>query len=210
MDNDNTQIWEKRVTSKYGKKETPKQYNYFQKYLQQEGVRSVKRLHEELKSLGEKLGIKTISLKSLQSYCTDFDWVNRANAYDEYESKALLEEKQHNELLVSNKLAEFKLKELDNAKSYLEYSTWALQEAYKLYTNGEIDLNKYVKYMYTLAKAYDVALKALDTFESKNIDRIIINNQNGDNNSINAGCVTFHELMNEDLLKDLTDDIYLS
>lgn len=210
MNNDKTPIWEKRVTSKYGRKETPKQHYYFQQYLQQDGRRSVKRLHDELKSLGEKLGVKTISFKSLSSYCTDFEWVNRANAYDEYRNKALLEEKQHNELLISHEIAKIKSKELENAHSLINDLIYASREAYKSFNDGKISIMEYTKILDTVSKAYDTVIKTVTGFESRDINKIIINNLNGDNNEATNNSVTFHELMNEDLLRELTDDVYLS
>ena len=83
-------IWTVKSRSIFdGKTETNRQFQYFQQYLLQDGRRSVRRLHEDLEKSNKKsnkMSSKKIpKYETLRNYCHKFNWVERAEAYDEYQ-----------------------------------------------------------------------------------------------------------------------------
>lgn len=201
-------IWEERRTSRYGKKETDRLFQYFQMYLAQEGQRSVRRLYEDLKSTNNPSNSPRIpKYETLKNYCTVFNWVERVKAYDQYQQEQLLKQKEKNNLELSNKISEFRLKEFDVSTTRVKYPTKALHDAYKQYCDGVISLREYTDIIVSLNKAYDNGMETIDRLDpASGKNGVVVNNAVGDGNIITNH--TFHELLNEDLLQDLTDDEY--
>lgn len=71
-----TELWE-RQTNKEGKKEPVKGFEYFTEYCLMDKPRS-------MKVLCKQLGKRTGYIRQLEEYSRIWNWVERAEAYDEY------------------------------------------------------------------------------------------------------------------------------
>lgn len=149
------EIWEERQVGKYGRKETKKQFHYFQKYLNQKGRRSVRRLYNDLKKTGQNPGKKIPQFRTLRSYCHDFNWVDRVNAYDKYVED--LKKREREALLVDDLLEEAKLnhEEMKRAYKQLSYITQGIVRLYEDLEANAINISTYASDMLKFASAYE-------------------------------------------------------
>ena len=202
-------IWEERQVSKYGKKETNRLFQYFQMYLQQTPPRSVKRLHETLENSSNNSNnsssTKIPKYDTLRDYCLKYNWVARAEAYDNH----LIEQNRKNKELQLSKVysdvADFNADELSNSISLVDYPKKVIYDALKKYDNNEIGLEEFNKYVGDAIKNYRNAVELVQEYDpTPAMDKGVTVN----NNQIQNNTPTFHELMNTDLLMELTDDEY--
>ena len=160
-------IWDEKQISKYGKKETDRPFHYFQMYLDQTPPRSVRELHDDLKS-GKKSGRKSgkvLQLKTLYGYCTEFNWVERAKAYDQYKITSRRENKELQLSGVYSDVAEFSTKEIHDSIDFVKFSKKVISDALKLYNAGEISLEKFNKYVESTTKTYKSAVELVHGYD---------------------------------------------
>ena len=187
------EIWEEKQTSKCGKKETALRYDYFLKYLHQKGRRSVRRVYEELKD-SQQGKQKIPSFKTLRGYCTEFNWVKRAKAYDKFQRELKEEEKQ--KLLADDLLEEARLNHEEMQRGYkqLPYVTKGIVSLYEDLEAQRINSLEYASGMLRLMTAYEKGNrgnKMVRPPEEKPNPTINTINQIGDNHA------SFHQLMQE-------------
>ena len=132
------EIWD-RMRDKEGKLEPIKAFTLFNEYLLMDKPRS-------MKVLCEKLGLKPNYIRQLHSYSSKWEWVKRAEAYDEYIilKKRATKEKFYDELVNS---------ELPNLKERLNF-----------YNKNMVDIEQDVKAKPTSkANAFEKNSKAHST-----------------------------------------------
>ena len=192
-------IWEERQVSKYGKKETNRMFQYFQMYLQQTPPRSVKRLHDNLERSNEKSKeeskAKIPKFETLVNYCAVFNWVERANAYDQYQIELNRKNKELQLSKVYSDVADFNADELSISISLVDYPKKVIYDALKKYNNGEIVLDEFNKYVGDAIKNYRNAVELVQEYDPTPTGVVVNNNnvnQMGDDNQL-----TFHNLMRE-------------
>ena len=204
-------IWEERQVGKYGRKETKRAFHYFQMYLNQEGRRSVRRLHEELKKTAGKTVGKTAGkiprFNTLVSYCRDFRWVERVNAYDDY----LIERNRKNKELqlakVYSDVADFSSKEISSSVSLVDYPKKVIGDALNLYNDDKIGLDEFNKYVVSASKTYKDLVGVVHGYDptlSQNKGATLNNiNQVGNRNSM-----SFQDLLERkvSVIDEVTDD----
>ena len=193
-------IWNEKQTSKYGKKETARLFQYFQMYRDQTPPRSVGRLHKEiLKSSKQssKKSSKVPQLTTLYVYCKDFNWVGRAEAYDQHQIDQYRENKELQLSKVFSDVADFSTEEISDSKDFVKFSKKVITDALKMYNNDEISLKEFNRYVESATKSYISAVELVHgydpTVKAKASSNTVNNvNQVGDGNQ-----VTFHGLMNK-------------
>lgn len=199
-------IWEERRLSKHGRKETDRLFQYFQLYLNQSRPRSVPRLHKYLLESHENYDGTIPKLKTLWHYCGEFSWVKRAKAYDQY----LLDVNRKNkELLLSQvycDVANFNLDELKKSIDLVDYPKKVIADALRKYEADEINLDKFNKYVESVAKTYANLVELVQGYDpsSKKSGGTVNNvNQIGKDNHM-----TFREFFEEkgDVIEELARD----
>ena len=193
-------VWEEKQVSKYGKKETDKPFEYFQRYLNQTPPRSVKRLHESLLKAQNESQSKTqkiLKLSTLYDYCLKFNWVDRAKAYDQHQIDQYRENKELQLSKVFSDVADFSTEEISDSKDFVKFSKKVITDALKMYNNDEISLKEFNRYVESATKSYISAVELVHgydpTVKAKASSNTVNNvNQVGDGNQ-----VTFHGLMNK-------------
>ena len=191
-------IWEEKQTSKYGKKETDKPFEYFQRYLNQTPPRSVKRLHEALlKAQKESQGKsqKILKLSTLYDYCLKFKWVERAKAYDQHQIDQYRENKELQLSKVYSDVADFSTKEIQNSVDFVKFSKKVITDALKLYNNDEISLKEFNRYVESTTKTYCDAVKLIHGYDPTTNNKQPNNTINNVNQVGDGNRATFHGLM---------------
>ena len=189
-------IWEMKALSIFDDKpETNRQFKYFQQYLLQGHDRSVKRLHKDLLKTNKKSNIKIPKYETLRNYCHKFNWVKRAEAYDQYQLDLVKSITEEANLRASCSVSQFYNKEISRCTDRVGYSTKALSDAYESYISGELDLKTYTHILDLLSRIYNRDLDSLNKLnpilEIEKLTPIFNNiNQIGEDNHAN-----FHDLM---------------
>ena len=191
-------VWEEKQISKYGKKETARLFQYFQMYRDQTPPRSVGRLHKQLiesSKKSSKKSSKVPQLTTLYVYCKDFNWVERAEAYDQHQIDQYRESKELQWSKVFSDVADFSSDEISDSKDFVKFSKKVITDALNMYNNNEISLKEFNRYVESVTKSYISAVELVHKYDptlkekqgSSTINNI---NQVGDGNH-----ATFHNLM---------------
>ena len=177
-------IWNVKSKSIFdGKPETNRQFQYFQQYLSQDGCRSVRRLHEDLEKSKNKSkemsNIKIPKYETLGNYCYKFNWVKRAEAYDEYQNT--LREEERRQLMSDSLLEEVKFNHSEMLRAYkqLSYITNAIESLHDDLVAGRVSSLDYAYGMLKLMSAYEKGAKSTKYFRpDKDEKGLTVNNIN--------------------------------
>ena len=185
-----------------GKPETNGQFQY--------GRRSVRRLHEALEKSNKKSNknsnIKIPKYETLRNYCHKFNWVKRAEAYDDYHNNLRKEEI---ERLMSDALldeARFSHGEIIKSYEQLSYITNAFESLHDDLLAGHVSSLDYASGILKLMTAYEKAGKSTKYFRpDKDEKGLIVNNIN---QVAKENHMTFQDIFREkvDVINELVKD----
>ena len=163
-----SRIWEERCTGRYGKKESNRVFQYFQMYLNQDHPRSIPRLRKTLLEDEKNYNGTIPKLKTLWNYCSEFSWVERVNAYDQYLIDMSRKNKEVQLAKVYSDVADFNVDELKKSIDLIEYPKKIISEALQKYEDDEISLNEFNKYVESVSKTYASFVELIQGYDPSN------------------------------------------
>jgi hypothetical protein len=200
------EIWEERYTGRYGRREAPRVFQYFQMYLTQSFPRSIPRLLRTLEEDKDIYNGKIPKLKTLWNYCTEYSWVKRAEAYDRHLMDMNRKNKELQLAQVYSDVADFNVDELKKSIDLVDYPKKVIADALRKYEADEISLDKFNKYVESVSKTYASFVELVQGYDpsSKGKSGSFTNvNQIGKENHM-----TFREFFEEkgDVIEELARD----
>jgi hypothetical protein len=200
-------IWEERRLGKHGKKETNRLYQYFQLYLNQDHPRSIPRLYKTLMESKDTYNGTIPKVKTLWNYCSEFGWVERVEAYDQYLMDVNRKNKELKLSQVYSDVADFNVDELKKSIDLVDYPKKVIADALRKYEADEISLDKFNKYVESVSKTYASLVELVQGYDSsgksKSGGSFTNVNQIGKDNHM-----TFREFFEEkgDVIEELARD----